>query len=179
MIDILALDIATSLGWARGLSDDAAPAFGSINFAGRGDASDNAIMGNALRWLSDVLEPLPRPGMICIEAMLPPSAMRGRTNTNVRDRLAGLHGVIRAVAFLRGVYRIEVATVGDVRGHFIGDRGLHRAAAKREVTRNCHRLGWHVADDNAADACAVWSYARSLVDPVRGLKVTPLFGVAL
>lgn len=173
MTDILALDLATTCGWARGCVG-AVPASGSILFA-RAQASDNAVFAAALTWLSGVLEPKPRPDLIVIEALLPPQAMKGHTSRAVRDRLAGLHGIVRAVAFLRGVYRIETAAVGDVRGHFINDRACKRKEAKRETVEKCRALGWPCDDDNAADALAVWSYMCGLIDPATALQVSPLF----
>src|SRR5262245_14637547 len=177
--DILSLDIATTTGWARGRVGTA-PTFGSINFATR-DASDNAIFAAALRWLSGFLDEKALPDLIMIEQMLPPSAMRGRTARAVRDRLAGLEGVLRAVAFCRGCYRIETARVTAVRAHFIGEGMLKRNAAKTEVMRACHRLGWNVANDNEGDACALWHFACSRFDPKVALQASPLFhrGVAI
>ena len=177
MTDIFALDVATTCGWARG-PVGGVPMSGAINFA-RKESSDNAVFANALSWLSVVLEPKPRPDLIVIEALLPPQAMKGHTSRAVRDRLAGLHGIVRAVAFLRGIYRIETATVGDVRGHFINDHACKRQEAKRETVEKCRALGWPCDDDNAADALAVWSYACGMIDPQTALQVSPLFNPAL
>jgi crossover junction endodeoxyribonuclease RuvC len=174
MTDILALDIATTCGFARGLVGGV-PDSGSICFARSEASSDNAIFGNALAWISQLLEPAPRPDILIVEEMLPPDAMKGKTSKAVRDRLAGLHGVIRGVAHLRGIYRIDEATVGTVRAHFIGDRTCKRTIAKRETIAVCERLGWPCADDNAADALALWSYACARIDPKLALQVSPLF----
>jgi hypothetical protein len=146
---------------------------------GKSGASDNAVFSHCLTWLSRQLEPKPRPDLLVVEGMLPPGAKLGHTSADVRDRLAGLHGIVRAVAFLRGIYRIEEHSVGDVRAHFIGDRMLKREAAKRETLRRCRALGWPVDDDDAADACALWSFAASLIDPAQALKLSPLFNKAL
>jgi hypothetical protein len=174
MTDILALDIATTLGWARGRVGEV-PTSGSICFEKYAGASDNAIFGNALTWLSAQLEPKPRPDMLIIEALLPPGAKVGKTNRATRDRLAGLQGIMRAVAHLRGVYRIETPSVGDVRAHFIHDRNCKRARAKRETVAKCRALGWPCADEDAGDALAIWSYGCSLIDPRTALRVSPLF----
>lgn len=174
MSDIAAFDIATTCGWARGAPGDA-PASGSICFARSTGASENAVFGNCNRWISQFLEPEPRPDLIVLEAMLPGGAMRGMTTIEVRDRLAGLHGIIRSVAYLLGIYRIETADVGAVRQHFIGTRALKRHKAKREVLEKCHQLGWAVADDNAGDALATWHYACSLIKPELALETSPLF----
>lgn len=173
-IDILALDIATTCGFARGRVGEV-PTSGSISFTKRAGSSDNAVFANALAWLSDLLEPQPRPDMLVVEALLPPTAMKGHTSRAVRDRLAGLHGIVRAVAHLRGIYRITEAKVSDVRGHFINDRACKRIAAKRETIEKCRALGWPCDNDNAADALATWSYACGLIDPQTALQVSPLF----
>ena len=173
---ILALDLATKTGWARGRIGEP-PEFGSVRF-GNASSDQNIIFGAALAWTSKFLaERLP--DALYIEALLPPQAMLNKTSRQVRDRLAGLHGVVRGVAQLRGVERIEICTVGDVRAHFIGDRGLKRARAKGETMLQCRRLGWDAKDDNQGDALAIWSYAGALIDPQTALKTVPLFNRAL
>src|SRR5262245_24963892 len=129
MTNILALDLATTCGWARG-KIDGVPAAGSVRF-GKANASDNAVFGNALTWISNALYPSPRPDIVIIEAMLPPEAKLGHTTRETRDRLAGLHGIARGVAYLREIPDIREASVGDVRAHFIGTRTLKSFAAKR------------------------------------------------
>jgi hypothetical protein len=178
MTDILAIDLATHAGWCRG-RHDGAPGFGTIAFA-RGDDTDAEIFGAALIWLATLLEPMPRPELLVLEALLP-AAAKIKTNKLTRDRLAGLRGVILGVAHCRGIKRIKEIEVGDVRAHFIGTRGMKRNAAKREVMRQCHRLGWGVVNDHEGDAAALWSYACSLIEPKLALRVSPLFqkGVAL
>jgi hypothetical protein len=171
--DILAIDLATVTGFARG-EVGGSPISGSIRFGAR-DASNNAVFAHALSWIADVLEPQPRPDLLLLEAMLPPGAQVGHTSREVRDRLAGLHGVIRGVAHLRGIYRIDEASVGDVRQHFIGSRSLKRARAKRAVGERCCLLGWDTVDDNAADALALWHYGCARIQPELALQVSPLF----
>jgi hypothetical protein len=173
MTDILALDIATVCGFARGRVGEA-PTSGSIRFGKKG-ATNNQVFGAALAWISKLLEPQPRPDLLIIEAMLPPDAMKGATSRQVRDRLAGLHGIMRGVAHLRGIGEIAEASVGDVRAHFIFDRHCRRESAKRETLRQCQRLGWLAQDDHAGDACAIWSFGCALIDPKTALKVSPLF----
>lgn len=170
MKDILALDIATTCGHARGRVREA-PVCGTVNFAGPHGASENAVFGNCLLWLSALLQPEPRPDIIVLEQMLPPEAMRGETNRATRDRLAGLHGIIRSVAYCRGIYDIRTVSVLAVRKHFCGST----RAGKDGVLERCRSLGWTVADHNAADAAAVFHYSCSLIDPTLSLQVSPLF----
>jgi hypothetical protein len=174
---ILGLDVATRCGHALGRLGET-PVAGSVRF-GNSSSDENVVFAAALDWASRFLQPFPRPDVVMIEALLPPDAMKGNTSKAVRDRLAGLHGVIRAVAQLRGVGKIETCSVGDVRSHFIGHRGAKRDVAKRETMRRCARLGWDCKDDNAADAAAVWSYACALIDPALALRLTPLFNKAI
>jgi hypothetical protein len=173
MTDILALDLATVTGFARGLVGEM-PTSGSIRFGAYG-SNNNVVFANAIKWISQLLEPQPRPRILIMESMLPPDAMKGKTNRGTRDRLAGLHGIMRGVAHLRGIREITEVSVSDVRGHFIGHRGAKRDLAKSETRERCKRLGWGDVDADAADACAVWHFACSLIDPRLALQTSPLF----
>lgn len=168
---ILALDLATVTGFARGRVGEI-PTAGSIRF-GKHGVRDHVIFGDAIHWMNATLHD--PPDMLIVESMLSPLAMRNETSRAVRDRLAGLHGIVRGIAHLRGVGEIAEASVGDVRGHFIGDRSLKREAAKRAVMERCKALGWTAPDDNAGDALALFSYACALIDPTWALQVSPLF----
>lgn len=176
MTDILALDVATVCGWARGRVGTI-PNSGSIRFDGgvAGRPTDNQVFAAGLAWIIALLEQGPLPDVLIMEALLPPTAMKGETTTAVRDRLGGLHGIMRGVASRYGVGEISTVGVGAIRSHFIGDRGLRRDKAKRAVMERCRALGWTTPDHNAADACAIWSYACALIDPKWALQVSPLF----
>jgi hypothetical protein len=166
--DILALDIATTTGWARGAPGEM-PRSGSVRF-GKAASSTDVVFAEALRWLSNFLKVDP-PTSIMLEAMLPPQAMKNETSRATRDRLAGLHGVLRGVAHCRGVCEISTVSTLTARHHFCGTR----AASKDDVFDKCRALGWPAQDHNAADACAVWSFACGLVAPETALMVSPLF----
>jgi hypothetical protein len=177
MTNVLAMDLATVTGWARG-SVGSTPVSGSIRFGTR-ESGDGEVFGQAIGWMSKLLEMAPRPDIIVLEAMLPPGAKVGATNSSTRDRLAGLHAIVRGVAHIRGISEIACYSVGDIRHHFIGERSLRRAQAKAAIVLRCEMLGWQVVDNNAADACAAWSYACSIIDPTQALKVSPLFNKQL
>ena len=170
---ILALDLATTTGHARG-SVGSIPSAGSIRF-GDTKANNNQVFAAAHTWLTQFLNAQPIADVLILEALLPPDAMRNHTSRQVRDRLAGLHGLARGIACNAGIREIGDVSVGAVRSHFIGDRGLYRDAAKRETLYKCKALGWPANDFDAADACAVWSYAAALIDPKHALEVSPLF----
>lgn len=178
---ILAIDLATKTGWCRGAVGET-PEFGSMNFGWsktkvREASSSDDVFASAIDWMSELLDPLP--DILILESMLPPEAMKNKTSRQVRDRLAGLHGIIRGVARRKGVGEITEAAVGDVRAHFINARNLKRDNAKQTTIDRCQSLGWDVANDNEADACALWSYACALIDPVTALSVVPLFNKRL
>src|SRR5262245_34528278 len=91
MTDVLALDIATTCGWARGRVGDEVPTCGSVRF-GKPGASQLAICGHALEWAIATLKD-PRPDVVAIEGLLPPAALK-RRSTEQHELLGHLHGVI-------------------------------------------------------------------------------------
>jgi len=174
---IAALDIATTCGHAVGCLGEI-PRAGSIRLGVIARDPPQEVFATAIEWAVAFFE-RERPDILIIEAMLPPQAMLNKTSRQVRDRLAGLHGIMLGCARRAGVAEFVHVTVGDIRRHFIGDGSLKRNAAKREVIRRCVQLGWPAEDDNAADALAIWSYACALLDPKWGLRLTPLFNRAV
>lgn len=171
---VVGLDIATVTGFAHGRVDANCPQWGVVRFGSPSTPSPD-VFAKAMDWALDFFGTL-KPDVLMVEALLPPTAMTDRTSRAVRDRLCGLNAVIAACARRCGIPEIASASVGDIRAHFIYDRGLKRKAAKREVTDKCKVLGWDVPNDNAADACACWSYACSIIDPRLALRGSPLFG---
>ena len=171
-MNILALDLATSAGWARG-DVGAVPQCGSVQFASKG-ASQPAICGAALDWAIETIR-APLPDVVAIEGLLPPGALKKRS-TEQHELLAHLHGVILGVCFQRGVYKVHRHPLSKIRSHFIGQAVCAKGEAKREVQRKCKTLGWlERDDDDAADACAVWSYQCALIDPEQAIRISPLF----
>jgi len=172
MTDILALDIATVTGWARG-TPEGDPTCGSIRFASKG-ASHGAIFCGAFDWFRDFTESSP-PDVLVIEDLLPFRAKMGETHADTARLLAGLHAIIRLVAFKRSIFKVNAVPVSDVRHHFIGGN-YKRDQAKGWTVQKCKSLGWlERADEDAADACALWSYWAGRVVPETALRVSPLF----
>ena len=174
MTVVCALDLATTTGFAFGTSDDKEPMIGSVKF-GTGGAYPDAVFCAALTWAQRFFREH-KFDVLAIERLLPPQAMKGETTRAVRDRLAGLQGIIRGAAREAGIFDVVTVAVGDVRSHFIGQRGGKRAGAKLQVMRRCYALGWPVENDNEGDACALWSQQVSLINPKLALRVSPLFG---
>ena len=169
--EILALDLATRFGWAEG-APGTEPRYGSERFAPAG-SSHAAVFGGAIKWLATRLSAF-KPARIVIEAPMNPNMMQGRTNAKTGRLLLGLPAVIEGTAFRFGVYDVKEARVADVRHHFIGSnpRG---ATGKQQTIARCRQLGWKPADDNAADALALWHYAMCMADSAASLRSTELF----
>jgi len=171
MTTILALDLASTTGWAVG-EPGGDPSHGSIRFASPG-ASHEAVFAAALKWMSDICASR-TPTLVVWEAPMPTSFSRGNSNVNTTSLLFGLPAVIGAVAYLRQIFDLRKADTKDVRNHFIG-MNPKRAKAKPMVMRQCRAMGWQVEDDNEADALATWHYMCSLIEPKLAMRPTPLF----
>jgi hypothetical protein len=168
---VLALDLASVSGWAVGEPGDK-PEHGSIRFAKPG-ASHEAIFAKAMDWADEIIA-MCKPRLIVWEAPLP-GFKSGKTTSDVTTILFGLPAIIGAIAYRQQVFDCRKADTSAVRHHFIGCNPK-RAKAKPMVVRQCFAMGWEVADDNEADALAVWSYMCALIDPRLALAPTPLFG---
>lgn len=154
---VVALDIATQTGIAVG-SPGGKPKAWSVDL-GKGRGED-ARFSKALVLTHELIERY-RPDLIAVEA-----AIGGKFASAF---LIGVVACVRGVAANRGV-PVRSYTSGSVRKHFLGRAlakrdfpSLKPAAAtkaiKGEVIARCRLLGWEVADDNAADACALWDFA--------------------
>jgi Holliday junction resolvasome RuvABC endonuclease subunit len=171
---ILALDLATHIGWALG-DVGGVPRFGTESM-GKTSSSPGAVFGNCVKWTSEFLRDAdPRPDIIVIESLLPDEAVSGHTNKRTKERLAGLHGVVRGVAHCRGVFQVATYPTQEVRRHFIGIGTLKREKAKVAVMEHCRTMGWDVQTDDEADALALWHFACCLIDPSVGIRATPMF----
>ncbi|RWX72546.1 hypothetical protein [Mesorhizobium sp. M2A.F.Ca.ET.039.01.1.1] len=175
--DILALDIATKLGWAEG-EPGGTPRFGSLALAPDG-SSQAAIFGGMIGFLGSRLQAF-KPRTIVFEA---PELFRLRSGKATRatiEVLFGLPAVMQGVAYRMGVYDLQEATAPDVRGFFIGQRNLKRQEAKKAVVAECHRRGWMVRNDDEGDACALWAFmcAYKVPELRTASPATPLFGRA-
>ena len=62
-----------------------------------------------------------------------------------------------------------------MRKFFLGDGGIERDEAKHRTMQRCAALGWEVADDNQADALAIWAWRCAMIDPTAGIEMSPLF----
>jgi hypothetical protein len=173
--DVLALDLASVTGWARGRVGADDPRSGAIRF-GKPGASHAAIAWHALDWLITFTREQPLPDLVVIEAAVRKEQWRSSHAAN--DITTGLIWTARGVLHGRGVYKIVEVPVQSVRHFFIGGNP-HSDEAKHQTVRKCRALCWDPVDDNAADALALWAYQCSRIDPTIGIKLSPLFNKAL
>jgi len=175
---ILALDLAARTGWALGKVYDRTPRSGSLRFASAG-ASMGAIFSSYRSWLGRMVNEAAI-DLVVFESPMTPSHMGGRTNITTIRMLMGLPAVTEEFFFTKGLahdlfYDVREAKVSDIRRHFLGGKLHRRVAAKALTIAACRRLGWAPADDNAADALALWHYQASVFEPRLALQTSPLF----
>lgn len=146
---ILALDIATRVGWAFASSPDPTPdtvLHGSQRIGTPGD-SDAAVFGKFAGWLADMIT-VHQPRGLVFEAPI----MRGNVQTlATASRLMGLAAVAQSVAYQREIPRILPMHVQTVRKEVCGSGH----AKKEDVEAAVRALGFRPIDDNAADAIAL------------------------
>ena len=173
---ILALDIATTVGIAVG---DASgnPTAWSETLGKKGQ--DDLLFSRSLVLTSKLIEQH-KPDLIAYEG-----AVGGDRTSHY---LVGIIACIRGCATNRGIPLLG-CNIGAIRKHFIGQhitsaqykhlrkgaaKATARADAKAAVQRQCKVLGWQADNEDAADACAVWSFAVG--QTTRAAKVGGLFG---
>ncbi len=179
---ILALDTATTTGWAAG-EPGGPPEFGSRRF----EADNNAEIFAQFRFWLNALAFRFKPKLIVFEAPYIPvphqprfqkagtawSPGRGPPPMNAKTirRLVGLVALVECCASELRIECLE-ATTGEISKFFTG-RFRHggREAKKAATVEMCRLYGWNVGnDDNAADALALWAMAEAKIDPVAGMR---------
>lgn len=156
---VLAFDTATNTGVAIGSAGETPRAF-SVNL---GKVAWERRFSRILRLTRKVITD-ERPDLVAVEAFV------GGPKANTD--LAGLVACVKGEADRLGV-RVVSYYPATIRKHFLGSGKVPNV--KAAVVARCHMLGWQVADDNQADACALWDYAMSLES--RAHQMTTIGGV--
>jgi hypothetical protein len=159
---IYALDLGVNIGIAEGNVDEARPdscAF-ALKLAEEGPEVALAALLNQLTWDWEAV----RPALVAVEAPLHLGGFAKLGNAEATVRLQyGLHAIVQAVA-VKFQTRLVAERSDTIRKHFLGvGRIGTRAETKTAVVKRCHMLGYlpkDCLDDNRADACAVWDWAR-------------------
>jgi len=179
MARVLALDIATTSGWACDGPPDKHGQLRPVGgtFSAPGDMNE---LGRAyIRFAEHLtgLINLHQPAVLAFEAPLV-LAHGGRTavfTTQATTRkLFGLAAIAEYIATLRGLDVYEL-NVQQVRRHFLGSaRPGNRVETKRAVMERCRSLGWAPASHDIADAMACWSYTKGCLRS-GGIVAGPLY----
>jgi len=176
MIGILALDLARWTGWARWLPGERLPTFASLHMPKTGDDVGTYLLFYR-QWITARLDESAKIGAVVFETpWIGPD-----THQATARKLMGLANETEVAAKLAGRKCYEANTL-QMRKHFTGRGGsgarripktadkLQRdamtaanaqlkAAFKQLTSRECYARGWHVENDNEADACAVLDWA--------------------
>lgn len=172
MIRVLALDLATVTGWAVDRPDgNGGPLTGTVACKHQGSDFGPAYVALE-RFIIDAFT-VHSPAFLAFEAPLIVANRGGatvQTNVNTVRKLFGLAAVAELVGARLGMQVYE-ANISTARKHFASNG----RAKKPEVYERCRVLGWDVRSHDAADACAVWSLAKSLLEPKWAPRSTPLF----
>lgn len=152
---ILALDIATVVGWAAACGNDT-PVYGEMRMGERGCSIGECFLAFDI-WLLKQFNTL-QPKVLIFES----PALIQRGSADINYRLMGL----AAIAELNGVrygLRVFQAASDTVAKHFTG-RGRWPAKEKKPaVMKMCRIRGWNPQSEDASDALALLDYAQSLL----------------
>lgn len=171
---ILALDLATKLGFALG---DRSGVILSGSRRLPKTAEDLGRFGRAYRdWLTIGLN-RHKPELVVYEQ---PMLRGGSTNMNTLRKLYGLAFMTETICGdTKAGFDIPVQEVnnGDWIKHFLGAGNVPRDsdARKKAVFRICGIRGWKVEDYDEGDALAILDYAIACQSPEAALAATPLF----
>jgi hypothetical protein len=168
---VLALDLATTTGWAFGAPGHL-PEFGHLRFTKKG--SSRAETYRAFRNWLDITwgKRGEMPDLIVYESPALSMHMGGKTNIDTTRLLMGLAEHLEEWA--HGRCDLREATASQVRCHFIG-QNLRASIAKPMVLERCQAMGWMCGTTDESDACALWDYQCCWLDPQIAARSTPLF----
>lgn len=147
---VLALDLATIVGWAVG-SADARPAYGSVRLEGRERAARYAAL---LDWLDDARQ-VHAFTRVVAEAPMVTGDFRGR---DAALMAIGLGEFVGWWCWENSI-PFEQVHVGTARKAVLGRGNFAAGTAKSVVMDWCRKEGLEVGGHDAADAALLWAYA--------------------
>jgi hypothetical protein len=163
---ILALDLATVLGYAHG-RPSGEPTWGTHKIAGH-EAPSKRIAYRG--WLSRMLKEV-RPELVVFEQ--PPSIRwaGGKTNANTILLLNALAQATEEWCLAQGVPCREVRAAQWKKAMCGSAKVTKRPYGPIE---SCRQRGWSVTDHNAADAIGIWLFAVGIKAPDSAARFDPL-----
>jgi hypothetical protein len=177
MVRILAIDCATTTGWAAG--DSAGnPVSGAVTFGPDRDGKYSGIM----QWTHKMLKEH-EPERIAIEAPF----VGDNTSFSQMELAYGMQACILAVCRYKTFLKVKQHNVNSIQSYFIpkppiakGEKRpkLGSDQKKMLIRRRCIELGWTTEEETSldqTDACAIWAYAVGLYDQPNSIRFSPLF----
>jgi hypothetical protein len=177
MTRVLAVDAAATCGFALGATGED-PRFGTRNFSGSNASGE--VVARFARFLRATIE-REQPDVIAYEAPYFPMGFRRGPPANAKTlrRLLGLAEIIDAIAWDCRL-RCYQATAGEVCSYLTGKSNWGGRDKKKAATiAAARRWGWDVQNDDQADACAVWAFAESILDPIAAAQRRARLGLEL
>jgi hypothetical protein len=160
MVRVLALDIATTCGWAVDRPDGHDPLCGSFTVRHQGDDVEWAYV-QGRRHVKDLVA-AHEPKVGAMEAPLP----RGSRNFKIDgDSAKATRKILGLVAVYGEALRdsgviVRESSVQDSRGVL-----CERTADKERVMQVCRMYGWNPQNEDESDAICVWVYWKWKLDP--------------
>lgn len=181
---VLALDIATTTGWALHNPTMQRPFFGAVRLPGGKDEVGEAADA-LLRFLRDLYIRLRDNGQPITHFFYEKPFIPTAANSATSERLLGLCAVTQMFAFQVRATSCRSIDISEWRKHFIGQgSGFKRTPDKKRylpghdpkelAIQRCASYGWHTDIADAAEACGILDYALTMVDA--GLRSAELPG---
>lgn len=167
---VLALDLASTVGWAFGHPNDLDPLFGCWHlprFGGEGGRY--AAFENELAAFMAEHEP----SYMVLEAAFSLQAFAASSTIAVARQQLSLRAIAYMEAYRASVPISEIDS-DSVRFAILGRARFPKDTVKREVIAYCRRRTWKVPDHNAGDACLTWLWYVGQVNGTRPVA-GPLF----
>lgn len=165
MPGVLALDLATMVGWACGplprrpltlieatVQKPPQPRSGTFRVALPG-AGVGRFLASYGDWLQMMLDEHAPQG-ICFESPILPK----KSNVVTSRKLIGLAGVTEMMAHDYDIRWVREVAPSSVKLHISGYGGPGKEHVKQAIMAR----GWRFADDNESDALAIWDFAGHL-----------------
>lgn len=175
---VLALDIATTTGWALHNQDLERPFFGAVKLP----CGENEI-GKACDALLGFLDRLDAKVAAQTQPITPlfweKPFIPTQVNSQTSERLMGLCATAQMFAYRAGLISCYSVDIAEWRKHFLGrGAGFKRTPDKKRylpghdpkelAIQQCASFGWHTEIADAAEACGVLDYSLAMLD--RGLR---------
>jgi len=170
-VKILALDLATQLGWAVGTPADG-PEWGTHRLPKTGE-DIGKFLAVYDKWLIRMLDWY-APDLVVVEK--PINMTNARSTIWVRLKLNGLVSHTEFRCHTSG-FECAWADNWDWKRHFVGYT-FGKKTKPYPVFQACKYRGWKAVTTDEADALGIWDYSICNLIPEKAHESTPLFAGA-